>query len=178
MLTRTQILDHRTFYRSAEWAELRYQALRANAAAHGGRPQCMVDGKTEWHDGAKLVVDHIKPRALYPELALELSNLQVLCCECNRGKGWKFQDRWLAAPVITPQLGLPLHDVSPAPADIAQGGRLRSRSPQSGRGRRFSLDRRRTEQAKWLLRYAAQSGAASEGQGLQAEGVPFSDPLD
>ena len=32
-------------------------------------------------------VDHIKPRKKYPELALDKSNLQVLCEECNHGKG-------------------------------------------------------------------------------------------
>lgn len=38
-------------------------------------------------------VDHIKPRKLFPELALDPDNLQVLCHECNHGKGnWDMTD--------------------------------------------------------------------------------------
>jgi hypothetical protein len=33
-----------------------------------------------------LHVDHIKPRSKFPHLALSLSNLQVLCRQCNLGK--------------------------------------------------------------------------------------------
>lgn len=37
--------------------------------------------------GVQINVDHIKPRKKYPELALEFTNLQVLCSVCNHGKG-------------------------------------------------------------------------------------------
>lgn len=46
----------------------------------------MLCGRTP-ADGVKICVDHIKPRALYPALELEESNLQVLCNDCNMGKG-------------------------------------------------------------------------------------------
>lgn len=39
-------------------------------------------------------VDHIKPRRLFPWLALELKNLQVLCHDCNHGKGNWDQTDW------------------------------------------------------------------------------------
>ena len=39
------------------------------------------------HHGAKLHVDHVKPLSRFPELALDLSNLQVLCDKCNLAKG-------------------------------------------------------------------------------------------
>lgn len=35
----------------------------------------------------ELHVDHIKPRAEFPELSLVKENLQVLCVDCNMGKG-------------------------------------------------------------------------------------------
>lgn len=35
----------------------------------------------------KIVVDHIKPLSKFWHLRLERSNLQVLCDECNMGKG-------------------------------------------------------------------------------------------
>lgn len=37
-------------------------------------------------DGKVMHVDHIKPKSLHPELKYELSNLQVLCEDCNIGK--------------------------------------------------------------------------------------------
>ena len=43
--------------------------------------------------GAVMNVDHIKPRRLFPELALDVDNLQVLCEPCNHGKGnWDMTD--------------------------------------------------------------------------------------
>lgn len=74
------------FLQSKAWKRLRYQALKtygARCQACGATPEC----------GAKLNVDHIKPRALFPSLALTLTNLQVLCGDCNEGKGnWDMTD--------------------------------------------------------------------------------------
>jgi 5-methylcytosine-specific restriction endonuclease McrA len=74
------------FYLSWEWKRLRYQALKL----HGRRCQCCgwAPGDSDGH----LVVDHIKPRRHYPELELDLSNLQVLCNDCNMGKGSAYED--------------------------------------------------------------------------------------
>lgn len=67
------------FYQSREWASVRYAALiRAD-----GRCSCCGASK---NDGAVLHVDHIKPRSKFPELALTLDNLQVLCDLCNVAK--------------------------------------------------------------------------------------------
>jgi 5-methylcytosine-specific restriction endonuclease McrA len=57
---------------------------------YGTRCQCC--GATP-ADGVKMNVDHIKPRKLFPQLALDISNLQVLCEVCNHGKGnWDMTD--------------------------------------------------------------------------------------
>jgi 5-methylcytosine-specific restriction endonuclease McrA len=37
--------------------------------------------------GVWLNVDHIKPRKTHPHLALSVENCQILCSECNKGKG-------------------------------------------------------------------------------------------
>lgn len=66
------------FYSSDSWLELRQRVLDSYGA------KCMCCGTTA-HD-AIIQVDHIKPFSIYPELALEFDNLQVLCSHCNRGK--------------------------------------------------------------------------------------------
>lgn len=75
------------FYDKREWLELRYRALKL----HGGHCQCCgaVPGP-----GNPLQVDHIKPRSRFPELELDLHNLQVLCKSCNLGKGAWDQTDW------------------------------------------------------------------------------------
>lgn len=56
----------------------------------GARCECC--GATP-KNGIAIHVDHIKPRRKYPELALEESNLQILCEVCNHGKGsWNETD--------------------------------------------------------------------------------------
>ena len=68
------------FLRSFQWRKVRMEAL----VKYGNRCQCC--GSTP-KDGIRINVDHILPRKTHPELALELSNLQILCEVCNQGKG-------------------------------------------------------------------------------------------
>lgn len=70
----------KNFYRSQKWRNLRYLALEK---AEGRCQACGVSAK----DGVVLHVDHIYPRSIYPNLALQPFNLQVLCEDCNHGKG-------------------------------------------------------------------------------------------
>jgi 5-methylcytosine-specific restriction endonuclease McrA len=37
--------------------------------------------------------DHILPRKYYPELALDLDNIQPLCAKCNKAKGNKVMSK-------------------------------------------------------------------------------------
>lgn len=85
------------FLRSWEWKQVRYDVLRD----HGGC--CSLCGRNQ-SDGIVLNVDHIKPRRKYPELALTKSNLQVLCHDCNMGKGNRDQTDW-REPRLTVLMG-------------------------------------------------------------------------
>lgn len=74
------------FLDSYAWKRLRMVALRYYG------PKCMCCGMTP-DKGGIVNVDHIKPRKIFPQLALELSNVQVLCHDCNHGKGnWDMTD--------------------------------------------------------------------------------------
>lgn len=77
----------RDFYMSPAWRSMRYEALRLN----DGR--CELCGASK-HDGVSLHVDHIMPRSKWPRLELELSNLQVLCVDCNMGKSNRDNTDW------------------------------------------------------------------------------------
>lgn len=68
------------FLATWEWKTLRYEVLVEQGA------RCKCCGATA-ADGIVINVDHIKPRRTHPELALVKSNLQVLCNDCNMGKG-------------------------------------------------------------------------------------------
>jgi len=74
-LTRAANKRVRSFYDTQEWRAVRYQALKRS-----GR-RCELCGA-----GGELHVDHVKPRSRFPELALTVANLQVLCRDCNLGK--------------------------------------------------------------------------------------------
>ncbi|WP_146255337.1 HNH endonuclease [Azospirillum sp. TSA6c] len=76
-----------TFYQSAEWKRVRYEALKRS---HGRCECCGVSASM----GAVLNVDHIKPISRRPDLSLDLTNLQVLCGSCNQGKGGWDQTDW------------------------------------------------------------------------------------
>jgi len=81
--------NHADFLTSYDWRRLRLVVLKK----YGSR--CMCCGATP-QTGATIHVDHIKPRKLFPHLALDESNLQVLCHECNHGKGNWDQTDWRA----------------------------------------------------------------------------------
>jgi len=86
-LTRAASRRAESFYETAEWRAVRYQALKQS----GGR--CALCGA-----GGELHVDHIKPRSVRPDLALSPANLQVLCRNCNVGKGNQDAIDWRGRP--------------------------------------------------------------------------------
>lgn len=74
------------FYDTPEWQRLRYKTL---VKFDGTCCACncrLIRGRMH--------VDHIKPRSKYPELELDPNNLQVLCEDCNYGKGNLDETDW------------------------------------------------------------------------------------
>ena len=76
------------FYGSEEWRKLRYRVLRKYSAT------CMCCGRNYRKHGVIIHVDHIKPRSKFPHLELCFDNLQVLCEDCNIGKGARDDTDW------------------------------------------------------------------------------------
>lgn len=70
-----------SFFLSDVWRKLRFEALLKHGRA------CLCCGRSRATHNVTLHVDHIKPRYKYPELATDINNLQVLCEDCNLGKG-------------------------------------------------------------------------------------------
>jgi len=68
------------FTLSKEWRDLRLKAadLYGTACAKCGAGQTRQK---------RVNFDHIKPRKFFPELALDIGNLQPLCPRCNKNKG-------------------------------------------------------------------------------------------
>lgn len=84
-LTRKQL--RKSFYESDAWRAVRYQVLKKFGAT------CQCCGATP-KQSRQVHVDHIKPRSRYPELELDITNLQVLCEDCNLGKRHLDETDW------------------------------------------------------------------------------------
>lgn len=78
------------FYKTKEWQRLRYQAFVRYGKV------CNLCGA-----GGQLHVDHIKPRSKYPELESDIGNLQILCVDCNYGKGGWDETDWRPRLVVS-----------------------------------------------------------------------------
>lgn len=89
------------FLESYAWRKLRYKVLKERGA------RCECCGRTP-NDGARMNVDHIKPRRKHPELALTEPNLQILCNECNHGKGNWDETDW-REPSLEVLMGEAIH---------------------------------------------------------------------
>ncbi|EUJ33530.1 gp65 protein [Listeria floridensis FSL S10-1187] len=90
-----------TFYKSNEWKVVRKLALtRDNYECQ----ECKRNGKVLIDQAPSLVtkrkrldVDHVKDLERYPELGLELNNLETLCIKCHNQKHNRFikkENKW------------------------------------------------------------------------------------
>ena len=85
----------RDFYRSWEWDTARFKAIK-RFKKPGWRCRCCNHRQD---DGARIVIDHIKPIRWYWNLRTDQNNLQPLCHRCNRGKGsWDETDFRMPTP--------------------------------------------------------------------------------
>jgi 5-methylcytosine-specific restriction endonuclease McrA len=98
------------FYKSWEWRTLRMEAIQK----HGRSCQCCGSAPGQKDaSGApvRICVDHIKPISKHWHLRLDLSNLQILCDECNQGKGNWSETDFRPAPVadewVIDEVGVP-----------------------------------------------------------------------
>ncbi len=69
----------RAFLQTWEWRELRFEVLKERGA------RCELCGATA--KDQRIEVDHIKPLSKFWHLRLDKTNLQILCRDCNKGKG-------------------------------------------------------------------------------------------
>ncbi|WP_112181387.1 HNH endonuclease [Paraliobacillus zengyii] len=95
----------RKFYDSAEWKALREQVKKRD---NYECQQCKREGRVTVDTGEyskkakrkkiKLVVHHIKELYHYPELALDIDNLETVCVDChNKEHGRLFpkkENKW------------------------------------------------------------------------------------
>lgn len=103
--------EKRKFYDSKEWRNLRQKVLeRDNFECQECKRNGYVNIDTyEYSESAKrkkikIVVDHIKELEHYPELALDIDNLETLCVTCHNVKHgrvfqpkenkWAHDERW------------------------------------------------------------------------------------
>lgn len=86
------LAEFNAFYHTPAWRNLRYAVLKKFGAI------CQCCGATPVSSGRPMHVDHIKPRSKHPELELVFDNLQILCEDCNMGKGGRDQTDWRDIP--------------------------------------------------------------------------------
>ncbi|MBC1233638.1 HNH endonuclease [Listeria booriae] len=90
--------ERTAFYKSKEWRHTREQVLKRD---NFECQECKRQGKVS--TDKRLDVDHILELEYYPELALDLDNLETLDFECHNRKHnrfikkenkWKNDERW------------------------------------------------------------------------------------
>jgi len=80
----------RHFHRSPSWKRLSYLVKVTQKQIDGYlHCECCKTKEGDMDEDGKAIsfhTDHILPKSLYPEYALEISNTQILCADCNQAK--------------------------------------------------------------------------------------------
>lgn len=76
-----------SFYESWGWKRARYDFIKDK------QRRCQCCGATP-ENGVRIVVDHIHPIRKFWSRRLDPSNFQILCDDCNMGKGSRDQTDW------------------------------------------------------------------------------------
>lgn len=79
----------RLFYESIQWKRLSYRTR----LERGQRCEC-CGATPRHHEGVRIVCDHVKPVRWHWKLRFDPENLQVLCDDCNKGKGAYDETDW------------------------------------------------------------------------------------
>jgi hypothetical protein len=106
------------FYESRGWRKARYMVLKT----HGRTCSCCR--RTPEQHKVALHVDHVVPRSKDRDKELVLSNLQVLCEDCNLGKGNTDRIKWYGGPSRLVGLSMPLRAAQGPQAMPERGGQL------------------------------------------------------
>ena len=76
------------FFKKFDYYSKEFRELRLMVFLKDGEVCAKCQAKPE--PGLSLTIDHIKPVSKFPELAMDIDNLQVLCWECNQRKSDKY----------------------------------------------------------------------------------------
>lgn len=79
------------FYQTAAYRRARIECMKSNIDRWGALT-CQLCGRTK-REGVRLFhCHHVKSRSNWPELALDPTNLEMLCEACNLGMGARYED--------------------------------------------------------------------------------------
>lgn len=87
--------DRLAFYSTREWKYIRglVRERDRNECQECKRQGKVFTDKSEPTKRKKMDVDHIKELDEYPELCIELSNLELLCIRCHNAKHGRYQPK-------------------------------------------------------------------------------------
>jgi hypothetical protein len=88
LFSKTKNPVKKNFYNSLDWKRLRAKVLEEQQG------KCQLCGRTHREHGITLHVDHIVPISKDWNRRLDITNLQILCEDCNMGKGNRYQTDW------------------------------------------------------------------------------------
>ena len=87
LLEETEMFEN-DYFKKFDYYSEDFRKLRLQVFLRDGEICAYCNEKPK--PGVTLTIDHIKPVSKFPELALDIDNLQVLCWECNQKKSNKY----------------------------------------------------------------------------------------